>query len=318
MTAVTMTKSRGDPGDVLVIYRKQLGDLLLLQPALQLLSERFDAPIRVRTRPGFVDLLQLMPGDIALASNSGRNIRQVYCFDSKASTLRDALCCWPAKRTLILTRPKSAWWHKLFFHEILTAGNRDDYRARMFQQTLGGTDFFPPTLNAPPLDWLPDGIPEDYIVVHPTSAWRRKTWPAENWIALLNELQSQIPWPLVVTAGNEAWERSMADVITAGLTGNTLNLAGRTSLRNYLALLAGAKAVLSVDGSAGHIAAAFGRPTLTLFGPTKQAHWHYATARSKGLSAADFTAERRPPVAAIPVATALAAARQLLNSSLND
>ncbi len=318
LTAMTMTKSRGAPGNVLVIYRKQLGDLLLLQPALQLLSERFDAPIRVCTRAGFADLLQLMPGDIALASNSSRDIRQVYCFDSKASTLRDALYCWPNKRTLILTRPERVWWHKFFFHEILTAGNRDDYRARMFQQTLGGTEFSPPTLNAPPLDWLPDGIPQNYIVVHPTSAWRRKTWPAENWIAVLNELHSQIPWPLVITAGNESWEREMADAIASNINGGALNLAGQTSLRNYLAVLAGANAVLCVDGSASHIAAAFGRPTLTLFGPTKQAHWHYATARSKGLSAADFTVERKPPVAAIPVAAVFAAARQLLDSSLND
>ncbi len=316
--AMTKAKIGRAPGDVLVIYRKQLGDLLLLQPALQLLYERFDVPIRVRTRTGFADLLRLMPGEITLASNSGRNISQIYCFDGKVPTLRDALYCWAARRTLILTRPKSEFWHKLFFNDILAAGNRDDYRASMFYQTLGGTEFSPPTLNAPPLDWFPDGLPEDYFVVHPTSAWRRKTWPAGNWITLLNELRRQIPWPLVISAGSEAWEREMADSIASNVTGGAHNLAGQTSLRNYLAVLARAKAVLTVDGSASHIAAAFGRPTLTLFGPTKQAHWHYTTARSKGLSATDFTAERKPPVSAIPVAAALAATRQLLGSSLND
>lgn len=312
------TKERAS-GDILVIYRKQLGDLLLLQPALEYLSAQFGAPIKVRTRTSFGDLLQLMPGNISMASFNDMRISRVYCFDSKASTLRDALASWPAKRTLVLTRPKKhTWWHTLFFSEILTTSTGEDYRARLILRTLGGKYFDPPRLHTPPNAWLPAGLAPDYLLVHPTSAWRRKTWPEANWVALLNELQNQFPMPLVITSGSEDWEREMAEVIATGVTGRTFNLAGQTSLRNYLAVLSRAKAVLTVDGSASHLASAFGRPTLTLFGPTNQVHWHYPVPLSKSLSATDFSTERKPPVAAIPVAAALAAARQLIERQLND
>lgn len=310
-------KTGGVPGDILVIYRKQLGDLVLLQPTLAFLAERFGVPVQVRARAGFADLLQLMPGTVTPAARDGRRIARVICFDGKGSTLLGALARWPAKRTLLLTRPKGAWWHSVFFHEVLTARNREDYRARLFFHALGGGDFAPPRLDCPPADWLPAGMAPGYLLVHPTSAWRRKTWPAADWVALLNELQARSPRTLVITAGDQAWEREMAAAIASGVTGGALNLAGQTSLRNYLAVLSRAGAVLTVDGSASHLASAFGRPTLTLFGPTCPTHWHSPGPLSCRLSAADFCGERRPPVAAIPVAAALTAALQLLARSVD-
>lgn len=309
---MTNASEIGESGDTLVIYRKQLGDLLLLQPALEYLGARFGKPVQVRTRPGFADLLALMPGRITLATRARQNIGRVYCFDTKGSTLRDAFASWPARRTLVLTRPGRAWWHALVFHEVIEAQDTAAYRARLFQRALGAGVFQPPRLDLPPADWLPPGLPSGYLLVHPTSAWRRKTWPAASWVALLNELQASCPWPLVITAGGEAWEREMADAIAAGLTPDALNLAGQTSLRSYLAVLSRARAVLTVDGSASHLAAAFGRPALTLFGPTNPAHWHCPGPLSVSLAAAEFSAERKPPVAAIPVAAASAAVRQLL------
>jgi ADP-heptose:LPS heptosyltransferase len=310
--AVTADSRTGKPGDILVIYRKQLGDLLLLQPAIEHLSKRFGRPVQVRTRAGFADLLALMPGQVTLASRVVRPISRVYCFDTKRSSLADALASWPARRILVLTRPASAWWQPVFFHDVLVAQDSDEYRARLFQRAVGGDDFRPPRLNPPPAEWLPADLPPAYVVVHPTTAWRRKTWPAENWVALLRAIQARHSCPLLITAGSEGWEREMADAIASGLPTGTLNLAGKTSLKNYLALLAGARAVLTVDGSASHLAAAFGRPVLTLFGPTNPAHWHYPGPLSKSLWAGDFLRERKPPVAAIPVAAATAAASELL------
>lgn len=306
------SNSNGAGGDILVIYRKQLGDLLLLQPAIEYLSERFGRPVQVRTRAGFVDLLSLMPGKVSLASRVGQSMSRVYCFDTKRSTLLDAFASWPARRTLVLTRPEVSWWYPLFFHEVLRVQDRNEYRARLFERALGGRDCLPPRLQPPPAEWLPQGLPSGYILIHPTSAWRRKTWPAENWVALANQLHGRIPWPVVITAGSEAWEREIACAIAAGLPDGVVNMAGQTSLKGYLGVLAAARAVLTVDGSASHLASAFARPVLTLFGPTNPAHWHCPGPLSRSLWAAEFTPERKPPVAAIPVAAALAAALELL------
>jgi ADP-heptose:LPS heptosyltransferase len=53
------------------------------------------------------------------------------------------------------------------------------------------------------------------------------------------------------------------------------NLSGQTSLRNYLWLVANARLVLTVDSAAAHLAAAFGVPNFTLFGPTDHRNWHW-------------------------------------------
>lgn len=298
---------------VQVVYRKQLGDLVLLQPALQLLGERHDAEVVVRTRPAFADVLALMPGRVRLAGAAERRPAAVYCFDAKMSSLRDAVSAFPAKRNLVATRQGDAWWHALFFSRIWRLVDADEYRGRLFYRALEGKDFSAPRLIAPPPAWLPADLPERYLVLHPTSAWQRKTWPAQSWIALLEKLLAVHSLPLIVTSGTEQWELEMAETIAAAFPERIISLAGKTSLRAYMAVLSGADAVLTIDGSASHLAAAFGRRVLTLFGPTNPVHWHLPTKLSQALAAASYVGDRRPPVAAIPVDAVFAAARQLID-----
>ncbi|MGB0127720.1 MAG: glycosyltransferase family 9 protein [Rhodocyclaceae bacterium] len=300
-------------GDILLIYRKQLGDLVLLQPAIQHLAERYGRAIQVRTRPGFADLLDLMPGHVRLADGRGAKISDVFCFDTKLSSVADALRVFPARRNLLLTRAaERGWWWPLMFQKIWRADGRQDYRAKVFFRAVGGDVFQPPRLTPPPPAWMPTDLPERYLVVHPTSAWRRKTWPAASWVALLSRLVPALDCPVVITAGTEPWEQEMAGAIARGLPTDGARLAGKTSLRAYLAVLSRAQAVLTVDGSASHLASAFGRRTLTLFGPTNPVHWHHPTRRSRRLWAGDFLQERKPAVGAIPVEAALAVTEELL------
>lgn len=305
-----------DPA-VLIVYRKQLGDLLLLQPAIEHLQASTGMPVRVRTRPGFADLLGLMPGSVSLAEPlRGTPSHRVYCFDTKASSLSDALGAWPARRVLVEGRNEG--WRRLLFHERVSADGRQEYRALRHFRALGGENFHAPRLNPPPQHWMPDGLPKRYLLVHPTSAWRRKTWPVAAWSALLEALLPRYELPLVLTAGSEPWEQEMAGAIATRLPGTVINLAGKTSLQAYLATLAKADAVLTVDGSASHLAAAFGKPVLTLFGPTNPVHWHWPTPATPRLWAADFSNEPKPDTGAIPVEAVKAVAFPWLEAHLHD
>jgi len=301
--------------DSLVIYRKQLGDVLLLQPALELLAQR--GSVGVATRPAFADLLALMPGNITLAPRVFPRARNVYCLETRRGAVAYAASAIGARRHLLKSKERGSGWHRLVFSEISVTPGRDMYRAALFHAMLKGLaeDFRPPRLASPPADWLPAGLPERFGVIHPTAAWAHKTWSANKWCAALQERDSDLPW--VVTAGPAPWEQELAGRLVAGLGQRAINLAGRTSLRQYLAVLAKARLALCVDGSASHLAAAFGKPTLTLFGPTNPIHWHCPGPATLRLAAQDFCAEARPPVDAIPVA-AVGAAIDRLREAVHD
>lgn len=296
--------------DTLVVYRKQLGDVLLLQPALEELSGR--GTVALFTRPAFADMLALMPGPVQTAPNWLPRAHNVYCFEAKPAALAYAAQVLGARRHLVLTRDQAPWWQGLVMHEKRIVPGGAAYRAALFHAMLGGRpdDFRPPRLRIPPDDWRPSGLPPAYGVIHPTSAWRSKTWSPEHWVKSLAGIGGDLTW--VVSSGPSIWEVELAGAVATGLGNRALNLAGRTSLRQYLALLAGARIVLCVDGSASHLGAAFGRPVLTLFGPTNPEHWHWLSPMTPRLWAADFTSGRTPLLDAIPVAAVRDAVGRLL------
>jgi ADP-heptose:LPS heptosyltransferase len=303
----------------LVIFRKQLGDVLLLQPALERLAQQYGY-VSIYTHRGFADLLVLMSGDIRLDTGHFLSpCQDVYCLEARPAAMLYAARSIGAQKYLLLSRDIAPWWQRLIFDRYLVVNGSNCYRSELYQRLLCSMDskFQLPCLNLPPTHWLPSVLPDKYMVIHPTAAWRIKTWPASYWVDLLQKFDSDQAW--VLTAGNATWEVALADEIVAGLAGRVklINVAGRTSLRAYLAILAKAQAVLSVDGSASHLAAAFGRRVLTLFGPTNHIHWHSPTSRNRYLAAVDYVSERKPPVSAIPVDDVLVMAQRLLQEPVD-
>ncbi|HSI83601.1 MAG: glycosyltransferase family 9 protein [Candidatus Methylacidiphilales bacterium] len=107
-----------------------------------------------------------------------------------------------------------------------------------------------------PFFYTPDkkGVPP--IVVHPYSQWRTKLWPWRYFQQLADAAPAQ---PFVVV-GEGPW---------FPITGqNVTDLRGTLNLRQLIAVLHSASAVLSTDSGPAHLAAALGRPTLALFGAT--------------------------------------------------
>jgi ADP-heptose:LPS heptosyltransferase len=62
-------------------------------------------------------------------------------------------------------------------------------------------------------------------------------------------------------------------------------LASGTTLENFLWLCSRARAVLTVDGAAAHLARAFGVNSVTIFGPTNSKNWHYPSPGSFAVQA---------------------------------
>jgi ADP-heptose:LPS heptosyltransferase len=301
----------------LVVSRKQLGDLLLLLPAMEHLHREEGCELYVQARGNFAALYELMPcRPRPVADFPGDAFDRLYCFEAGKST--SLFCAWARSRrkTLGLTRPDLAWWQRRVFDDFRVRDASSAYRGAVFHALAGGDPerFAPPALDAPPADWLPADLPARYYVLHPTAAWQRKTWDVAGWRGVVVELHRRLGLTCVLTSGPADWEVDMAASIATALDAPVLNLAGRTGLKQYLAVLSRAAGTLCIDGSASHLSAAFGRPTLTLFGPTNPLHWHWPTPATPRLYAGDFVAEKKPPASAIPRTAVRDAALELLGS----
>ncbi|MFW6146699.1 MAG: glycosyltransferase family 9 protein [Planctomycetota bacterium] len=104
--------------------------------------------------------------------------------------------------------------------------------------------------------------PQGFVVAAPATRWATKLYPARHWRRVLAWLTRHKPVVLVAGPDETALTRPLADL--DGVT----DLAGRTSVAQLIALIAAAQGLISGDSAAMHIAAALGKPQVTLTGPT--------------------------------------------------
>lgn len=98
-----------------------------------------------------------------------------------------------------------------------------------------------------------------------------KRWPARHFASLVNLLAGEWPEADLVLLGS-AGERALATEIAA-LSGQTVrNLCGDTTLDEAIAIIAQASGVVSNDSGLMHVAAAFTRPQVAIFGSSDPRH----------------------------------------------
>jgi ADP-heptose:LPS heptosyltransferase len=109
------------------------------------------------------------------------------------------------------------------------------------------------------------------VVVHPGAAYGSRRWPVEQYAVVARMLEAATG-TVVVTGTASELARAEAVAARAGLAPGRV-LAGRTDLATLAALVAEARLVLCGDTGVGHLATAYGTPSVLLFGPTPPALW---------------------------------------------
>lgn len=114
------------------------------------------------------------------------------------------------------------------------------------------------------------GREEEPIVVAPGSAWATKEWPAESFAEAAARLARPGLDRIVVlgTTADTAKAHLMRKVIEREADVAMIDATGGTSIADAIAWLARARLVLANDSAPAHIAASFGRPLVSVFGPT--------------------------------------------------
>ena len=135
-------------------------------------------------------------------------------------------------------------------------------------------------IDADPLDYrlnrpsVPPPRPGS-TVIHVGAAYGSRLWPIERFAEVAVEL-TRAGHDVVLTGGTAERGRAVETAALANLKGANLDggvLAGRQGLAEFAATIADARLVVSADTGAAHLASAYARPSVVLFGPAPAEEW---------------------------------------------
>lgn len=280
---------------ILVVATRQLGDVLLTTPLIAAARARWpQARIDVLGFAGTLGLLEGHPGvDHFIEVPAGSGWRRSWPLIRKLWRRYDlALVSQFSDRAhlygLIAARVRSglvtkdraqSWWKRLTLRHYVVV---DEAPSHVVIEKLRLLE--PWTLPAPVHVRAPEGrpLPQDlanslqppYAVVQVPSLVRYKQWPLGHVSRLVASLVED-GLQVVLTGSSSPADRAKVDEVLehAGASGRVLDAAGRLDLRQVATLLRGAAVYVGPDTSITHLAAAYGTPTVALFGPISPMLW---------------------------------------------
>ena len=104
------------------------------------------------------------------------------------------------------------------------------------------------------------GIVGKYLVLIPGAAWKQKQWTAKKYVEVLEKLNM-----FAVVIGSK--KDSICSEIKLGFS-NCIDMSGKTSLRDAMAIIAEANYIIGSDTGLMHAAEALGRKVSMILGPT--------------------------------------------------
>ncbi|MGB5591861.1 MAG: glycosyltransferase family 9 protein, partial [Gammaproteobacteria bacterium] len=138
-----------------------------------------------------------------------------------------------------------------------------------FAETLGVTQRqmrwdipVPPPARQAALDLFPDDQP--VLVISPCSSHPLRNWRAERYAQLADYAIARYRVRVVLCGGPSAMEREMGAAITGAMQQAPLNLIGKDTIKQLLAVLERASVLISPDSGPMHLATAVGTPVIGL------------------------------------------------------
>lgn len=105
-----------------------------------------------------------------------------------------------------------------------------------------------------------------WVAMNVSARWQTKRWPAASFAAVATQLAARGIGPLVVLGGPD--EREASGHVRSLTACPVVDLTGETPIGLLPALLSKACVLITNDSGPMHVAAAVGRPVVSIFGPT--------------------------------------------------
>lgn len=113
---------------------------------------------------------------------------------------------------------------------------------------------------------LPDSEP--VLVISPCASMSYRNWNVQGYAQVADYAIERHGMRVVLTGGPSAIERQYGKEITAAMKHPALDLIGRTDLKQLLAVIARARAVVAPDSGPAHLATSVGVPVVGLYATT--------------------------------------------------
>ncbi len=291
---------QGEPGRILVIVTRRIGDVLLALPLVSSLKSAWPA--------ARIDMLVFKGTDGVLAGNPLLNeVIAVPPSQSAIQTLRFARGLWRRYDLAICTSPSDrptlyAWlagrnrigimasgakhaWKRALLHAIVPFDDNNTHTVvqnlrladlldvpRRFDMPIGRTGDDERQLEA----LFPDFRNTRFAVLHLYPKFAYKMWDPIQWQELASWLKEQGIAVVLSGSGDPqelAYVSEFADSHSRAGESPPLNLAGKLSFAQLALLLERAAVYIGPDTVTTHLAAALGAPTLALFGPSNPVKW---------------------------------------------
>ncbi|MGH9175537.1 MAG: glycosyltransferase family 9 protein, partial [Vicinamibacterales bacterium] len=128
-----------------------------------------------------------------------------------------------------------------------------------------------PSIELPPLVHDVPTLPESYAAIYPaTGAYSKaREWFRDRYGRVAQHL-SRLGLRPVIVGGEDAVDAAR---IIEGLEPSVIDLTGTTTLSQLAHILDSSRIVVGGDSFVGHLAAALGRPTVSIFGPSNAKAW---------------------------------------------
>jgi ADP-heptose:LPS heptosyltransferase len=120
-----------------------------------------------------------------------------------------------------------------------------------------------------PREWE-QALKQTYIGLVLGSSWDSKDWPEEGYALLIDRLLAEGQESLVLLGDRTKVGLAERLMAKAARPSGIVNLVGKTSLRELVVVLKGARLCIGPDSGPGHLCGSLNTPHITLFGPTPE------------------------------------------------
>jgi ADP-heptose:LPS heptosyltransferase len=325
---------------ILALQLKRIGDLVLTTPALAALKALPDANVTLAVDQSTSGLLPAIPNiDAAIVFGRGRGwapwqqlltgqYDAVYDFTgTDRSALATAISRAGSRTTFAWVKKKRlrALAYNRFVESSVRERHTMDHYLDLASSNQQSNRDAAPVLRPESGDRKPESVQSRgvYAVIHPGAARREKFWIADRWVEVARHLIEDRNLSVIITTGPDGIERGHAAEIQSTIRDPRSATDTPPDLCAFASILAHAAVVVSVDTAAVHLAAAFRRPQVALFGPTNPFHWRPRHDRAAVISAAqpdapmtDFTPRMKgAAMERIPTSTVIRAIDGILSAS---